>query len=146
MGIELDLSKNILAPPDVVWSLLAHPPAWGTWWRDCVSAHTADGRAAREGSTVEVVLKPGEKPSSYKPVIDLFTEHRTLSMTHRSSLSQGTCVWFLNKRPRGTEVRIQLVYEGIGSWWVRLSGRRILIQLAFENQLKDLKKYSERMV
>ena len=145
MGIELDLSKTVLAPPSVVWSLLGEPRSWSTWWRDCVSAQMADGRAPREGSPIQLVLKPGQQESSYEPTIDLYTEDRTLSLTHRSGLSRGTCVWYLNKKRNGTEVRLQLVYEGLGTWWVRLTGRRILVDLAFENQLKDLKKYAERL-
>ena len=146
MGIELELTKKMLAPPDVVWALLGNPSSWSTWWRDCESARISDGRAPREGSTVEVVLKPGQRSYGYKTNIDLITENRTLSVTHRSGLSQSTCVWYLNKKPNGTEVRVQLVYEGIGTWIVRLTGRATLVRLAFENQLKDLKKYTERMV
>lgn len=145
MGIELDLSKKILAPPGVVWGLLGNPSSWATWWRDCEVARITDHRSAREGARLDLVVKPGQRETSFSPTIDLYTEDRTLSLTHRSGISQATCVWYLNKKPNGTVVRAQLVYEGIGSLFVRLSGRKTLVRLALENQLKDLKKYSERM-
>ncbi len=145
MGIELNLSKLILASPEVVWSLLGNPVSWPKWWRDCEAVQYKEGRAPREGTQLEMVLKPGQSAGSYFPVIDLYTEERTLSMTHRGGFSQGTCVWYLNKKPKGTEVRLQLVYEGPGSFFVRLTGRSMLVRLTFENQLKDLKKIAERM-
>ena len=145
MGIELNLSKLILASPDVVWSLLGNPVSWPKWWRDCEAVQYQEGRVPREGTKLEVVVKPGQSVGNYFPVIDLYTEERTLSMTHRGGLSQGTCVWYLNKKPKGTEVRLQLVYEGLGSFIVRLTGRSVLVRLTFENQLKDLKKIAERM-
>ncbi len=146
MSIELNLSKKILAPPNVVWSLLGNPVSWPKWWRDCEAVQFKEGRALREGTQLEVVLKPGQSASDYFPTIDLYTEERTLSMTHRGGLSRGTCVWYLNKKPNGTEVRLQLVYEGLGSYFVQWTGRSVLVRLTFENQLKDLKKLAERMV
>ena len=145
MGIEIDLSKKILASQEVVWSLLGNPGTWTRWWRDCEAAHSKDGRAAREGAEFEIVLKPGQTSHSYSPIIDLYTENRTMSMTQRGVISQVTCVWYLNKKPNGTEVRAQLVYEGLGSLVTRLTGRTTLVRLALENQLKDIKKFAERM-
>lgn len=146
MGIEIDLSKRILASQEVIWSLLGNPGSWAKWWRDCEVSQVKGGRSAREGSELELVLKPGASAINYHPVIDLYTEERTLSLTHRGGLSQATCVWYLNKSQNGTVVRVQLVYEGPGSLFVRLTGRSALVRLAIENQLKDLKKFAERMV
>ena len=145
MGIELDLSKKILAPPSVVWSLLGSIQSWPRWWRDCEAARVKDGRAPREGSELELVIKPGATSGNYHPTIDLYTEDRVLGMTYRGAFSQSTCEWYLNRKPDGTEVRAKLVYDGVGSLFIRLTGRTTLVRLALENQLKDLKKFAERM-
>lgn len=145
MGIEVEQQKMILASPKVVWSLLASPQTWATWWPECDGARTLDGKAVREGSRLQVTFKPGNNMMDLEPEADLFTEHRTLSLTHRSAFLQLTCVFYLHEKSNGTLVVVQAVAEGIHSLVGRLLGRSHLLKISLESGLRGLKRLAERM-
>lgn len=147
MGIEVQQSKLVVAPAPTVWSLVASPKAWSTWWRECTSCRTLDGKAVREGSQLEIVIDPGTGAGTYVPVVDLFTDEKALSLTHRGSLVQATLVFYLSVKPggRGTEVRVDLVMDGLGPFFGRFLGRATTARIAVDNGLKGLKRYAERM-
>lgn len=145
MGIEVELQKMVHASPEAVWSLIASPQTWPSWWQECDSARTADGKAVREGSRLLVAIKPGNRMMQVEPEVDLFTERRTLSLTHRSPLLQTTCSFYLHEKPKGTLVVVQAVSEGIQSTLARFLGRSHLLRVALESGLRGLKRLAERM-
>ena len=145
MGIEVELRKMVQASPKSVWSLLASPKAWSTWWPECESASTLDSKALREGSQLRVAIKPGNNLMELEPEVDLFTDERTLSFTHRSALLQCTCVFYLHEKPTGTLVVVQAVSEGLQSFVAKIMGRGHLVQVVLESGLRGLKRLAERM-
>lgn len=145
MGIEVELQKMIQASPKSVWSLLASPQTWATWWPECDGARTLDSKAVREGSRLQVTIKPGNNMMDLEPEVDLFTEQRTLSFTHRSVLLQATCVFYLHEKKQGTLVVVQAVAEGLQPLLGRLLGRTHLLNIVLESGLRGLKRLAERM-
>ncbi|MEM8934660.1 MAG: hypothetical protein AAGE94_25925 [Acidobacteriota bacterium] len=93
----------------------------------------------------EIILDPGTGALTFQPEVDLFTDQKTLSLTHRSPFTQATCIYYLSSKRSGTEVRIELVMDGLGPFLGRFLGRRITAQVTVESALRGLKRYSERM-
>ncbi len=146
MGIDADLSTGIRADPDVVWGLLVDPANWSTWWRACVAAHAADGKALREGSHLEVVLQPKLQKFTFKPVVDLLTEHRALSLTHRSVFVQTTTAWYLVEKPDRTMVSVQTVFNGLLPFLMSIMQQRSSVQLCLKSNLQGLRRAAERIM
>ena len=103
----VDLSINVRADADVIWSLLEDPSSWSGWWRGCVAARTLDDRTLSENSELELVLQPKFQKLTFKPFVDLLTENRSLSLTHRSLFVQTTTAWYLVEKPDRTQVTVQ---------------------------------------
>jgi uncharacterized protein YndB with AHSA1/START domain len=145
MGLEIDVQKNIDAAPATVWELLEKPPTWSTWWTECDHALAQDRRGLREGSQIELVLRPDRRPTTLMPVVELYTEEKTLSLTHRSSMVQATATFYLSSHRHGTRVRVQAVFEGLGILLLRLSGRGGVPLHTLDSALRGLKRVAERM-
>ncbi len=146
MGIDVDLSTGIRADPDVIWGLLETPSTWSTWWRGCITAQALDGRTLREGSRIEVVLQPKLQKFTFKPVVDLMTEHRALSLTHRSLFVQTTTAWYLAEKPDRTMVTVQTVFNGVMPFFMSILQQRSSVQLCLKANLQGLRRGAERIM
>ena len=145
MGIDADLSINVRADAEVIWSLLENPATWHSWWRACVAAHSLDGRTLREGSELEVVLQPKLQKFTFRPVVDLLTENKTLSLTHRSLTVQTTTVWYLAEKPDRTEVNVQALFNGLLPFGMSIFQQRSAVELALRSNLQGLRRAAERI-
>lgn len=146
MGIDAEITTGIRADPDVIWGLLKDPSGWSTWWRSCVAAHTLDQRSLREGSEIELVLQPKQQKFTFRPVVDLMTEHRTLSLTHRTSFVQTTTAWYLAEKPDRTQVTVQTVFNGLLPFLMSIMQQRSTVQLVLKTNLQGLRRTAERLV
>lgn len=146
MGIDAELSAGIRADPDIIWGLLADPSGWSSWWRSCVAAHSVDGKTLHEGSGVELVLQPKLQKFTFRPVVDLLTEHRSLSLTHRSTFVQTTTAWYLAEKPDRTQVTVQTVFNGLLPFLMSLAQQRSTVQLCLKTNLQGLRRAAERLV
>ncbi len=146
MGIDAELSTSIRADPDVIWGLLEDPSGWSTWWRSCVAARVVDGRALREGSEIELVLQPKRQKFTFRPAVDLLTEQRTLSLTHRSLTVQTTTAWYLAEKPDRTQVTVQSVFNGVLPFAMSILQQRSTVQLALKVNLQGLRRAAERIM
>jgi hypothetical protein len=145
MAREIDISRSILAPADTVWELLEKPVTWKSWWPECENARILDRGALREGSTIEVTLKPDYRKYDFRPTVDLFTMGKTLSLTHRSWSMGVTACFYLSEKKGGTLVRLQAVAEGLGMLFLTLTGRGALPHQTFDSGLRGLKRVAERL-
>ncbi len=146
MGIDAEITIGIRADPDIVWGLLVDPNGWSTWWRSCVVARTLDRNEMREGSELELVLQPKHQKFTFRPVVDLITDERTLSLTHRSALVQTTTAWYLAEKPDRTVVTVQSVFNGLLPFLMSLAQQRSTVQLTLKTNLQGLRRTAERMV
>ena len=146
MGIDADLSIPVRADPDVVWGLLVDPSSWASWWRACVAARSLDGKDLREGSRLEVVLQVKYQKLTFKPVVDLLTENRTLSLTQRSFAVQTTTSWYLAEKPDRTEVAVQTVFNGLLPFVMSILQQRGTVQMALKSNLQGLRRAAERIM
>lgn len=146
MGIDVELSGGIRADPDVIWGLLVDPSSWSGWWRSCVAAQSVDGKTLREGSEIELVLQPKFQKFTFRPVVDLLTEHRTLSLTHRTLFVQTTTAWYLAEKPDRTQVDVQTVFNGALPFLMSILQQRSTVQLSLKTNLQGLRRAAERMV
>ncbi len=146
MGIDADLTTNVRADPDVIWTLLLDPAGWNSWWRGCIVARTLDDRSLREGSALEVVLQPKLQKFTFKPIVDLLTENKTLSLTHRSPMVQTTTVWYLAEKPDRTQVNVQTVFNGVLPFFMSILQQRNAVQLALKGNLQGLRRAAERRI
>ncbi|MEE8522518.1 MAG: SRPBCC family protein [Thermoanaerobaculia bacterium] len=146
MGIELELVKIIRADPEVVWDFLVRTETWKSWWPDCVEAATEDDRRLEEGSRIELVLQPRITKVTLRPTVDLYSEGKTLSLTHRSALIQTTAAWYLSEKPDATVVKGELVFNGLLPFLVTIAQQSSAVRACFQRNLSGLKKAAERLV
>ncbi len=146
MGIDAELSTGIRADPDVIWGLLEDPSGWSTWWRSCVAARTFDGKELREGSELELVLQPKFQKFTFRPAVDLLTENRSLSLTHRTLFVQTTTAWYLAEKPDRTQVTVQSVFNGLLPFLMSIFQQRSTVQLCLKTNLQGLRRVAERLV
>ena len=144
MGIDADLGISVRADPEIVWDLLVDPSTWQGWWHGCVAARSLDGRTLREGSQLEVVLQPKLQKFTFKPIVDLMTEYRTLSLTQRSTMVQTTTAWYLVEKPDRTQVNVQTVFNGILPFLMSIAQQRRTVQLIMKKNLQGLRRAAER--
>ena len=146
MGIEVDISTQIRADPEVIWELLVDTAGWSSWWRACVAARQLDDLSLREGSRLEVVLQPKFQKFTFRPVVDLLTENRTLSFTQRSMFVQTTTVWYLAEKPDRVQVNVQSVFNGILPFAMSILQQRTTVHLSLKSNLQGLRRAAERRV
>ncbi len=146
MGIDVDISTQVRADPEVIWGLLEDPSTWSTWWRGCITARTGDGQLAREGSQLEVVLQPKLQKFTFRPIVDLLTENRTFSLTQRSLTVQTTTVWYLAEKPDRTLVNVQTVFNGVLPFAMSILQQRGAVQMSLKANLQGLRRAAERKV
>lgn len=144
MGIEAEVSRKIFADSDAIWELLGDPPAWPTWWLDCVSAKTLDSRTLREGSALEVLVKPRTMSLTLNPVVDLYTERKLLSLTHRSTFIHTTATWQLLEKKDSVLVTANIVFNGLLPFLITISQQSSVVRFSLNNNLKGLKKAAEK--
>ncbi len=146
MGIEVEQTKIIRADPEVVWDFLERPETWKSWWPDCVEARVTDDGTLREGSRLELVVRPVRLALTLNPIVDLFTERKTLSLTHRSTFIQSTAAWYLHEKPDATHVKAELVFNGLFPFFITIAQRSGTVRASLKRNLLGLKRASERMV
>jgi hypothetical protein len=146
MGIEIEQTKIIRADPEVVWDFLVRTETWKSWWPDCIEALRDTDRQLEEGSRLELVLQPRITKLTLRPIVDLFTDGKTLSLTHRSALIQATAAWYLSERPDATLVKGELVFNGLLSFLITIAQQSSAVRASFQRNLSGLKKAAERMV
>ncbi len=146
MGIDVDLSTQVRADPEVIWELLVDPAGWSSWWRGCVTARCFDDLSLREGSRLEVVLQPKLQKFTFRPTVDLMTENRTFSLTQRSAFVQTTTVWYLAEKPDRVQVNVQTVFNGILPFAMSILQQRSAVQLCLKGNLQGLRRAAERQV
>lgn len=146
MAIVVQHSTTIAAESDIVWRLLIDPSTWQTWWSDCLTATSNDLKQLREGSRLEVVVQPRRQKMTFNPEVDLMTEGKTLSLTHRSALVQCTLSWRLHSQPEGTRVTVRGVFTGLAALTMGLFRQDDTARFSLHGNLRGLKKVAERMV
>ncbi len=146
MGIDAELSTGIRADPDVIWGLLVDPTGGSAWGRSCIVARATDAEELREGSEIELVLQPKLQKFTFRPVVDLLTEERTLSLTHRGLFVQTTTAWYLAEKPDRTEVAVQSVFNGLLPFFMSILQQRSTVQLCLKTNLQGLRRTAERLV
>ena len=104
------------------------------------AARTVDDKPLREGSSLEVVLQPRIQKLTFWPVVDLLTENRTLSLTHRSFAIQTTLTWYLAEKPNGTQVDVQAVVNGLLPCVLSVLQQRRIVEFTLKGALRGLKK------
>ena len=144
MGIEAEVSRKIFADSDAIWELLSDLEAWPTWWMDCVAARTMDSRKLREGSALEVLVKPRTVSLTLNPVVDLFTERKLLSLTHRSTFVHTTATWQLLEKNDAVIVTANIVFNGFLPFLITIAQQSSVVRLSLNNNLKGLKKAAEK--
>lgn len=144
MGIEAEVVKNVFAEPMVIWGLLADPPMWKTWWPDCISATTADSKSLHEGSHLELVLQPRQIKITLRPEVDLCTEGKLLSLTHRSALIHTTASWHLVEKDDCVRVTGQIVFNGFFPFLITIAQQSSIVRFSLNNNLKGLKRAAEQ--
>lgn len=146
MAIVVEESVNVASAPETIWGLLVNVGAWHTWWPDCVEANTRDYRALREGSELKVLMQPKHQKMSLRPVVDMCTEGRSLSITHRSVMIRTTVVWTLKTGSAGARVSVRGVFAGLLVLLMQVVGQGHLFRFSLHRALRGLKKIAERMV
>lgn len=145
MAIVVELSVNVAADRQTIWTLLTDASTWPTWWRDCRAAAASDFRRLREGSQLEVVVQPRHGKTTFRPEVDLLTEGKTLSLTERSALLQTTVAWHLHATESGTRITVHGVLTGFATVLMRLTRQDDTVRFALHSNLRGLKKIAERM-
>ncbi len=146
MGIEVELSVRVEAEPEIVWKLLENPSIWNSWWKHCLHAEAKDGRSLHDGSELEVVLQPKFQKITLRPVVDLYTLYKTLSLTHRSTFLESTTIWYLNEKDYGTYVVGQTIFNGVYPFLMSLLQQRGVVEYTLNTNLRALKRAAERLV
>ncbi len=146
MGIDAEVSTGIRADPEVVWGLLVDASSWSSWWRICLAAESMDKKELREGSELEVLLQPKLQKFTFRPVVDLLTENRTLSLTQRSLFVQTTTAWYLVEKPDRTQVTVQTVFNGVLPFLMSIAQQRSTVPLCLKTNLQGLRRAAERLV
>lgn len=146
MAVVVEKVASVASAPETVWGLLVNPESWKSWWPGCVEAHTEDYRTLREGSKVELVLRPKSRKMTFNPEVDMISEGKTLSLTHHSLFLQGTVVWEVGEGPAGTRVSLRGVFKGFQVWLMGLASQNDVFQASLHGHLRGLKKIAERML
>ena len=146
MGIEFEQTKVIRSDPEIIWELLERPEKWSSWWPECVAARATDEGTLREGSRLELVVQPFRARWTLRPTVDLLTERKTMSLTHRSALLQTTFGWYLQERPDATLVKGEVVANGLGPFLLTIAQQSSLVRGTVQRNLRALKRAAERMV
>ncbi len=145
MTLIAEKSIQIVAPPEVIWRVLTDLPAWKSWWPDCYFAQNQTRGQFGEGSQVELVVRPGRLKHTFRPLVDLYTERKTLSFTQRSFGVQATVTWQLQPLTDQTRVSVRGVFQGPLIFIMRVFQRGDLAQISLASQLRGLKKVAERL-
>lgn len=147
MALKLEVSKNVSAAPATVWQLLDRPTTWKAWWEDCVEAIAVDRKGLKEGSRIELVLKPSYRRVSFAPTVDLYSENKIFSLVEKTFMVDATLTFFLQEdRDGSTQLRSQLSFGGPYSLLLRLLGQGDAIRFCHDRCLRGLKRMAERMV
>lgn len=146
MAIVVEKTTQISSEPSILWGLLVNVESWKNWWRECIDAHTVDYRTVREGSKLELSLQPRHQKLTFRPVVDLLTEGKTLSFTHESILLKLTVVWIVEEGPKGARLTYRAVFKGFQVWVTGLFGMNHLYEATLASGMRGLKRLAERMI
>ena len=146
MSIIVEHGVSMASDPQTVWGLLMNTGSWSTWWKECKVAQTTDHKTLREGSQIELLLLPRSSKITLWPVVDMLTEGKTFSMTHRSPMYQGTVVWRILPGKDGVRVEVRGVFQGIGIKLLALRGGKATLASVLRSNLRGLKRLAEQMI
>lgn len=146
MGFECEQSVNVATEREVVWRLLIDPTTWKAWWSDCIDASAVDRRMLHEGSRIELVLQPKQLKHTFFPEVDLTSEGKSLSLTHRSAFVQWTVRWYLQELESGTRVTAHGAFTGLSTVLTRFFHQDDTVRFTLQSNLRGLKRLAERMV
>ena len=144
MGIEAEFSRRIYADPDTIWEQLGDLTTWPTWWQDCVAARTLDNLSLREGSQVELLLRPRTLQMTFKPVVDLYTDRRILSLTHQSAMVHSTFSWQLVEKGEYVQTTATLVFNGVLPFFITIAQQASNVRTSVNSAVKGLKRIAEQ--
>ena len=142
----VEQTTQIASARETVWGLLVNAAGWKSWWSDCVEALTPDHKPLREGSELELVLHPRHRKLTFRPVVDMVSEGKTLSLTYRGLFLQFTVVWTVEDGPTGARVSVRGVFTGFVLWLQGLVSQKDVYRAVLGRNLRDLRKIAERMV
>ena len=144
MAFAVDESIAVATPPERIWRLLEEPATWSAWWPDCHEARSADRRALHDGSRFELTLRPSWMTLHFHGVVEAATPARHL---HWEARAPGVVVrhaFYLERRPDGAQIRLQVTLGGPGSLALRLLGQKAALQRSLRESLKGAKRLAER--
>lgn len=144
MAFAVDESIAVATPPEQIWRLLEEPATWSTWWPACREARTADRRALHDGSRFELTLRPSWMTLRFHSLVGAATPARYL---HWEGHAPGVVVrhsYYLERRPDGAQVRLQVTLGGPGALALRLLGQTSALQRSLRESLKGAKRLAER--
>jgi hypothetical protein len=145
MSFECEQSVNVATDREVVWRLLIDPTTWKTWWPDCIDASAVDRKMLHEGSKLELALQPKQVKYTFNPEVDLTSEGKNLSLTHRSLFVQWTVSWHLQDLANGTRVTARGAFTGLGTALKGLFHQDDTVRFSLHSNLRGLKRLAERM-
>jgi hypothetical protein len=98
-----------------------------------------------EGAQLEVVVQPRHLKSTYRPLVDMLTRERILSLTHRRAFRQVTVTYSL--LPEADRVRVEArgVFQGAYFFFLRILQQGTLPGKTLKTQLRDLRRTAERL-
>lgn len=144
MSIVVEETAHVLAEPEVIWSLLAEPTGWPAWWPGCLHVNVAGGKRFDEGARLEVVLQPRLLKTTLRPVVDLFTVNRTLSLTHLDPFRQLTVTFSLSVGPERVRVDVRGVFQGSYFFLMRVLQKGSTPQVHLHGVARGLRRAAER--
>ena len=147
MALKLEVFKTVSAAPATVWQLLDRPTTWKAWWEDCVEAIAVDRKGLKEGSRIELVLKPSYRTITFVPTVERYSEKKNLTLVVQSHLFDASLSFLLQEdRDGSTQVRSLLSFGGPGAMLLRLLGQGDTIRFTHDRCVRGLKRMAERMV
>ena len=144
MPLAIDESIVVAASPEAVWRLLEDPSTWSTWWPACVEARTVDRRLIRDGSSLELALRPSFLTLRFRAGVEAATPGRHLIWVGRGGGVTARHAFYLSRRPDGTQVRQHETFTGPGLAVMRLCGQVAATRRMIRESLTGLKRLAER--
>lgn len=145
MSIVVEETAHVLAEPHHVWRLLSEPTAWPRWWTGCVAAKLIDGSRFDEGARLELVVQPKHLKTTYRPLVDMMTRERVLSLTHRGPFRQATVTWTLTPEDERVRVTARGVFQGAYFFFLRVLQKGSTPERVLKVQLRELRRTAERL-
>ena len=120
MGMQLEQTIDVAAPPDRVWQVLIDVERWHEWTRSISSVERLDSGPFVLGSRARV-MQPRLSPALFE--VTAFEPGRSFTWAARSSGIAAVAVHSVEPIPSGSRVKLGLNLEGwpllVLGWWAR---------------------------